>query len=81
MADEKTYLELSEDQGSAHKFYEVAIAGTQVTIRYGRIGDTGRIQTSDYPTPEKAKAAADKKIQEKLRKGYEVAVPGDRQKR
>jgi len=36
-----TYLELSEDGGSAHKFYEVAVDGTQVTIRYGRIGDQG----------------------------------------
>jgi len=81
VAEEKTYLELSEDQGVSHKFYEVAIEGTQVTIRYGRIGDTGRIQTSSYPTPEKAKAAAEKKIKEKLRKGYEAAVMGVREKR
>lgn len=81
MTEDITYLELSEEQGVSHKFYEVTVQETQVTIRYGRIGDKGRIQTSDYPTPEKAKAAADKKIKEKLRKGYKPAVNGVRQKR
>lgn len=36
---ERTYLELSED--ASHKFYEVAVEGTRLTIRYGRIGDNG----------------------------------------
>ncbi|BAZ28698.1 WGR domain-containing protein [Cylindrospermum sp. NIES-4074] len=81
MAEEKTYLELSETDGSAHKFYEVIIKDSEVTIRYGRIGDTGQTQSKIYPTPEKAKAEATKKINEKLRKGYEQAVMGVRQKR
>ncbi|WP_282785482.1 MULTISPECIES: WGR domain-containing protein [unclassified Nocardia] len=73
-----TYLELSEDSGSAHKFYEVAVVGTQVTIRYGRIGESGQVKVSSFATPEKARAAADKKIGEKLRKGYAAAVMGAR---
>lgn len=81
MAEEKTYLELSETDGGSHKFYEVTINDTQVTIRYGRIGDAGQIQAKTYPTPEKAKADATKKINEKLKKGYEHAVMGVRQKR
>ncbi|WP_323253091.1 WGR domain-containing protein [Spirulina sp. CCNP1310] len=81
MSDEKIYLELSEAEGAAHKFYEVAIAGTEVTIRYGRIGDPGQSKTSSYPTAEKAKAEADKKVKEKLKKGYAPAVMGERQKR
>jgi outer membrane protein assembly factor BamB len=81
MAEEKTYLELSETDGGSHKFYEVAINDTQVTIRYGRIGDSGQTQTKTYPTPDKAKAEATKKINEKLKKGYEHAVMGVRQKR
>ena len=81
MAEEKTYLELSEAEGSSHKFYEVVINDTQVTIRYGRIGDLGQIQTKTYPSPDKAKADATKKINEKLKKGYEQAVFGVRQKR
>ena len=81
MSEEKTYLEFSEANGSSHKFYELIIKGTEVSIRYGRIGDQGQSQVKDYPTPEKAKAEATKKINEKLRKGYEPAVMGVRQKR
>ncbi|MBD2206582.1 WGR domain-containing protein [Calothrix sp. FACHB-1219] len=81
MTEEKTYLELSEADGGAHKFYEVIVKDTQVSIRYGRIGDKGQTQTKTYPTPDKAKADANKKIKEKLAKGYEHAVMGVRQKR
>ncbi len=81
MSAEKTYLELSEDQGSAHKFYEVTVEDCQVTIRYGRIGTDGQSKTSTYPNPQKAQATATKKIAEKRRKGYEVAVMGVRKKR
>ncbi|MGK7925697.1 MAG: WGR domain-containing protein [Spirulina sp.] len=81
MSEERTYLELSEEGGGSHKFYEAIVNGTDVTIRYGRIGDRGRTQTKTYPTPEKAKVEADKKIREKRRKGYEPAVMGVRKKR
>ena len=32
----KKYLELSQDDGSAHKFYEVCVDGCDMTIRYAR---------------------------------------------
>ncbi len=51
MADQLTYLELSEDGGSSHKFYEVTVEGKKLTIRYGRIGDSGQLKVSDFPTP------------------------------
>ncbi len=79
MAQETFYLELSE--GAAHKFYEVVVDGSQVTIRFGRIGDAGQSKTTSFATPEKAKADAEKKVNEKVRKGYERAVQGVRQKR
>ncbi|WP_067821900.1 WGR domain-containing protein [Actinomadura kijaniata] len=81
MARETTYLELSEDDGGAHKFYEVVVSDTDVTITYGRIGAAGTAKTSSYPTADKARAAAKKKIDEKLRKGYAPAVRGARQAR
>ncbi|MBT2410545.1 WGR domain-containing protein [Streptomyces sp. ISL-12] len=74
----KTYLELSQDGGGAHKFYEVTVEGTVVTVSYGRIGAGGQTQTSTFPTAEKAQAAAAKKIGEKVRKGYAPAVRGQR---
>ncbi|WP_204052057.1 WGR domain-containing protein [Microbispora siamensis] len=76
-----TYLELSEDGGGAHKFYETVVSGTRVTITYGRIGEAGQTKVTDFPTEDKARAAAAKKINEKLRKGYAPAVRGVRQRR
>jgi predicted DNA-binding WGR domain protein/outer membrane protein assembly factor BamB len=73
-----TYLELSQDGGGAHKFYEVTVQGRQVSVRYGRIGAAGQSQTSTFPTLEKAEAAAARKIAEKVRKGYAPAVQGGR---
>ncbi|MFJ5262102.1 WGR domain-containing protein [Streptomyces sp. NPDC088387] len=73
-----TYLELSQESGGAHKFYEVTVEGTTVSVRYGRIGVDGQHQTSDFPTAERAQAAAAKKIAEKVRKGYAPAVRGQR---
>lgn len=78
MARETTYLELSQDDGSAHKFYEVTVDGTAVSVRYGRIGAAGQLQSSSFPTADKARAAAAKKIGEKVRKGYAPAVQGQR---
>ncbi|MFH9657110.1 WGR domain-containing protein [Streptomyces sp. NPDC017248] len=73
-----TYLELSQEGGGAHKFYEVAVDGRVVTVRYGRIGAEGQTQTSTFPTEEKARAAAARKVGEKVRKGYAPAVRGQR---
>ncbi|MEU3712566.1 WGR domain-containing protein [Streptomyces catenulae] len=78
MSESTTYLELSQEDGGAHKFYEVSVSGTQVAVRYGRIGASGQSQCSTFPTVEKAQAAAAKKIGEKVRKGYAPAVQGQR---
>lgn len=54
MSEGGTYLELSQEGGGAHKFYEVMVRGTMVSVRYGRIGAGGQQQTSTFPTGEKA---------------------------
>jgi predicted DNA-binding WGR domain protein/outer membrane protein assembly factor BamB len=81
MAEATTYLELSEDGGGAHKFYEIITSGTEVRIRYGRIGDAGQTQVSQHSTEAKAQQFVQKKLNEKIRKGYAPAVMGQRQKR
>ncbi|MEV0216245.1 WGR domain-containing protein [Micromonospora sp. ALFpr18c] len=80
MSQETTYLQLSEVDG-AHKFYEVVVDDTTLTVRYGRIGDQGQVKASAFPDNARDRAAAAKKIGEKVRKGYAPAVPGVRQKR
>jgi len=73
---EIVYLELAD--GQSHKFYEVTVHDTEVTIRYGRIGTSGQSSSTTYATVEKAQAEARKKINEKLRKGYvQVASGGE----
>lgn len=73
-----TYLELSEDNGVSHKFYEVTVNDCEMRIRYGRIGQQGQSSTKTFPTPEKALAEATKKLNEKRKKGYTEAVKGER---
>ncbi|MBM9506488.1 WGR domain-containing protein [Actinacidiphila acididurans] len=76
-----TYLELSEEGGGSHKFYEVVRAGTEVTVTFGRIGEPGQTRTTTYPDVRKAEAEAAKKIGAKVRKGYAPAVRGVRKRR
>ena len=80
-AGNRTYLELSEDGGGSHKFYEVIVDKTKVSIRYGRIGDSGQKQEQKFGSAAEADAFAKKKIKEKTSKGYAAAVQGVRQKR
>lgn len=81
MAEDTAYLEQSETDGATHKFYEVVTENAQVRIRYGRIGDQGQTQVSTHATTELAQKFAQKKLRDKLNKGYEHAVIGQRQKR
>lgn len=74
----KTYLELSEDEGVAHKFYEVTVEGCDMSIRYGRIGAKGTCSVKTLASHEKALAEAAKKIKAKEKKGYAEAVEGER---
>ncbi len=78
---EQNYLEFSDESKNSHKFYEITIKENQVTFRFGRIGDNGQSKTETYETYEKAKEEVRKKIQEKLRKGYKLAVPGESERK
>ena len=81
MAEERFYLELSEDDGGSHKFYEVIVSDKTLSIRFGRIGDHGQTQVKEFPNHDKALAEANKKLAEKRKKGYAEAVMGERKKR
>ena len=70
----KSYLELTDAASGSHKFYEVTVKGLSVTVRFGRIGTNGQIRADSYPSAAEAQQAAEKKIGEKLHKGYEAAM-------
>ncbi|MFV8754877.1 WGR domain-containing protein [Nannocystaceae bacterium ST9] len=63
------------EEGKSHKFWEIEVEGAAFTVRYGKVGTEGQVQTKSYKDEAKASAEADKKIAEKTKKGYvEVAV-------
>ncbi|PRP93503.1 WGR domain-containing protein [Enhygromyxa salina] len=54
----------------SYKFWEIEVDGVSFTARYGKVGTDGQTQTKSFASADKAAAAAEKKIQEKVRKGY-----------
>jgi uncharacterized protein (TIGR02996 family) len=59
----------------SHKFWSVDVAGTTLTVTYGKVGTAGQTQTKTFPTPEKAAAEAEKLVREKTKKGYAETTP------
>jgi len=65
-------------EGTSSKFWEVELADSSVTVRFGRIGTNGQTKTKDFASPAAAKKEYDSLVTEKTGKGYgEVGVaPG-----
>jgi len=62
-------------QGGSSKFWQISLAGTELTENYGRIGTSGQSNLKNFDTAERARREMDKLVDEKLRKGY-VEEPG-----
>jgi DNA ligase-1 len=67
------YFEFVE--GKSAKFWEITVAGTDVTVRYGRIGASGQTKTKTFADEAAAHTHADKLIDEKTGKGYTETQP------
>src|SRR5262249_32587410 len=65
---DKRYFEFVE--GSSSKFWEISVDGSDVTVRFGRIGANGQTKTKSFDDEESAEAYADELIDEKTEKGY-----------
>ena len=63
------------------KYEQVTVEGTRVILRYGRIGTEGRKEEFGFDGEAQAQSFAQRKIDEKLRKGYQHAQPGVTQKK
>ena len=62
-------------EGTSSKFWEVALSGADVTVRFGRIGTNGQTRTKTHASPEAARKDHDKLVKEKTGGGYkEVGV-------
>jgi predicted DNA-binding WGR domain protein len=56
--------------GKSSKFWEVALIGCTLKIRYGRTGAKGQTLTKEYDSEAKTQSEMEKLVNEKLRKGY-----------
>ncbi|KJS63869.1 DUF4132 domain-containing protein [Streptomyces rubellomurinus] len=63
-------------EGGSDKFWEAAVDGAVVTVRYGRTGTGGREQSKEFPTAEAARAHFARTVAEKERKGYRETGAG-----
>jgi predicted DNA-binding WGR domain protein len=57
--------------GNSAKFWQVTVAGTKVTVRFGRLGTDGQVQTKEFPSAEAASGHAERLIAQKSAKGYQ----------
>ena len=65
----KKYFEYTDS--ISNKFWEINVKGTNVIVTYGRIGiKNPASSTKECKDNESAKVYAEKKIREKLNKGY-----------
>lgn len=60
-------------EGTASKFWEVSVAGSELTVRFGRIGTAGQAKTKDFGDEAAAIKERDKLVKEKTGKGYTEA--------
>src|SRR4028119_1391297 len=62
--------ELVFHEGSSHKFWRIARAGTANVVTFGKVGTAGQAQTKEFANEAAAQAVFDKLVAEKLSKGY-----------
>ena len=63
------YFEFKDAHSS--KFWELSVAGSTVTARYGKIGTNGQTSVKELDSPEQAQEHARKQAAGKLKKGYQ----------
>ncbi|HEY9734407.1 MAG TPA: DUF4240 domain-containing protein [Drouetiella sp.] len=56
------------------KFWEIGLNDKSVTVKFGRTGTTGQLQTKSFSSHGEAQVHHDKLIAEKIRKGYVEAA-------
>src|SRR3569623_1857135 len=64
-------------EGTSSKFWEVALSGADVTVRFGRIGTNGQTKPKTHASPEAARKDHDKLVMEKTGGGYMVVGVAD----
>jgi uncharacterized protein (TIGR02996 family) len=63
------------DDEKSHKFWRIEVSGDRLTVTFGKVGASGQTQIKAFASDEKAQAEADRRIAEKLNKGYRETTP------
>lgn len=67
---ETTKLIFTDLVANSNKFWTATLDGATVRYTWGRVGDAGQVTTKQFPDDEKARKDFDRKLREKLGKGY-----------
>lgn len=70
MADLSKRLEFKSEK--SNKFWEVHKEGLTLTFRYGKMNTEGTSSSKTFETEDQANAQMEKKVKEKLKKGYSL---------
>jgi predicted DNA-binding WGR domain protein len=70
MSDDTFHKYLMAESSSGGKFWEVLVEGSNMNIRFGKVGQTKAWKTTAFGSPELATREATKKMNAKLKKGY-----------
>jgi predicted DNA-binding WGR domain protein len=57
-------------EGSSNKFWTIELGARSYTVHFGRMGTAGQTQTKEFSSEAAARAAHDKLVTEKIKKGY-----------
>lgn len=55
---------------ASSKFWEIDTDGTEVTVRFGKIGTNGQTTVKSFDSEDEATKHSDKLVAEKTKKGY-----------
>jgi predicted DNA-binding WGR domain protein len=70
--DELSFRRLHYREGEVEKFWEAAVDGSRLILRWGRVGTKGQLQLKSFPDEEAAGREIEKLIREKMGKGYQA---------
>jgi predicted DNA-binding WGR domain protein len=68
--DHLTFQRLINAEGENSRFWEAALDGCKLIVRYGRVGTKGQVHVKTFAKETTAQLEMDKMVKEKMNKGY-----------
>lgn len=68
--DRKMKRTFTYSDDKSDKFWSIDIDGDNFTVNFGKVGSQGQVNTKSFSDTAECQAAADKLINEKIKKGY-----------